>query len=126
QIVRGSRRRQVDRNKRRWCRRAGGRIAGQCYIFDRPKLGSAICSTFKLDLEILLFELELRNGVLLHQIDDCLDIFQIHKLLLVEPSVEIAGLWNVLIKQKSSSRISTLLINISRIGREVNFGSGDR
>ena len=32
----------------------------------------------ELDLEVFFLELELRQGVLLHQIDDRLDLFQVH------------------------------------------------
>ena len=57
----------------------------------------------ELDLEILPFQLKLGNRVLLHQVDDGLDVFQVHKASTVALPGTQEGLMVLFIKYKSSS-----------------------
>src|SRR6266568_3173495 len=98
---------------------SGGNLAGGAWGGDLFGLGDRSGPALQLDLEILPFQLELRDGILFHQIDDGLDVFQIHRVHPNGFSTKRTSMPHCFIKQKSSSRVTTLLINILNCRRQV-------
>ena len=85
-------------------------------------MATAIRGPLEFDFKILLLEFELRNRVLFHQVDNGLNVFQIHRLLQVRPAKLRSADCGSLSK-KAVAEIRLCLLSVPELPLRVAFSA---